>query len=1100
MRSPAEQQSVDFAALNSTLTTFLGGTRKAWMTLDQQNPLVYATNSPTTRRDLQTTRSAPRRSGPPFGPVAGPRVSTEAAHQHALQWNWRRPSLEQSPSSSSSPVLANMINQRKDSAGQPVSAAKGFADTVLPSPAPSDDVYPDISSNAVFVETEQEDPEARRLIDLAARCGGIDELQRRLFSADRSESFPLDGPTVTTGPNNAVVPQSEVLNAAQQEAPRKPSLELPRSRKKRARIQIPIGQPLRLAESNGQYVCRQGDSSSAVYGLQTPPNPSLKQYLPVLDNYATRCCNPSAKDSIELPRIRLLKDACNTEDYFYLILHQLYCLYSVQPEAVMQLPGFRQEHTQAFNALAQLLLRNNMLPDYSTKWFSTFPAPIHNLLLFSTLYKTAYNDAKNFLLKFMGFWHMIQARCKQRMYPPLVDELVNELHLESDVFQRVVFTAVLRGLWGSGSGHWFQRAEELFKQDQVNSVQRRYRINTANPPTVAEMQAANEKVARDYHTLRLQHLPETREPPSNPESNRIPINEQSVARVPTQQMSLPSPHEPGFVLHPRTTANRRARRRVSRDYLAASVPASNSYVPQHNLISVNNGPQPNQPPHVLTPSYGVNAPVAFTSYTNARARSLQMQHAQAGPVRTHRQQSSLYLNTPSPVSAIEHNIPFSGPSGDRSLCDSFQPGIDTLPPGASGFQGVVHQQDPAISSYRGSHATNSVSNTASLGEPFLIPPSNWAARSNPHPNPTSSALHQAHIRSPTLKSVDGDGATDISTKLYPYVAKLALTPQTMTAGSRNFFWSFQVPKVDFEKIPSDAPAPHGAPPIREVQSGSQMYRIRCVNLHSSKAHTNESDWAILPSVWPRHLFVEINGVHLNLRRKQHHGKDLPIDITPHVKEGLNKVIVSLVGPSKQDDHTQYALAVENIDVVDHRRALELAVPVPAHEITELIKASLTSKPGDDDDLTVVDDTITIDLIDPFSARIFDMPVRSLACRHRECFDHEIYLQTRLSKWPSMVDEWRCPMCGADARPQNLIVDCFLAEVREELTRQNWLDTKTIVIEEKGTWRPKAEVRSDGHGGESHLNSTQAPSAAAAPGGGVLLTPRRESMVIVLDDD
>jgi len=1108
MRSPAEQRPVDFASLNSTLTTFLGGKQKPWMTLEQQNPPISATNSPTKRRDLQTTRAAPPGSGTPSAAVTGHRVSNESTHQQSPQWNWRRPSLEQGPSNSTSPVLANTINQRKDSAGQPVSSTDGFADTVLPSPAPSDDVHPDVSSNAVDLEVEQEDPEARRLIDLAARCGGINELERRLFSADRSESLPLDQPTATNPSNAAVVPESEVFGAVQQEALRKRSLGLPRSQKKRARIQMPNGQPLRLAESNEGDVSRQGNSPSATSDPQMPPNPSLKQYLPILDSYVTRfCCNPSSKESIELPRIRLLKDACNTEDCFYLVLHQLYCLYSVEPQTVMQLPGFTQEHIQAFNVLAQLLLRNNMLPDYATKWFSTFPAPSQHLLLFSTLYQTAYDTARNFLWKLLRFWHTIQARCKQRMYPPLVDELVYELHLESGVFQRVAFTAVLRGLWGPDLGDWYLRAEEIFRQDQINSVRRRCRINTANPPTAAEMQAANEKLARDYQTLRIQHLREIRDRSSNPDTTRIPINERPIARVPTQRTSLPSPHEPGFVLPIAASDTSQVRPVARRTQSVASVPASNPHVPQDDLVLVNNGPQPTQPPYSLMPSYGVTAPVPFTSINNPRARTSQTQHTQARPVRTHRQQyAQLDLNRPSPFSAIEHNILSSGPSGPRSWCDSFQPSLETLPPGPSGLQGAVHHKAPAIPGHGSPSTTHSVSHIAPLGEPFLIspaslviPPVNMASRFNP--KPTSSALHQAHIRSPKLKAVGGHGPADSSTELYQYVAKLALTPQTITAESKNFVWYFQVPEVDFQKIPSETPGYHGAPPTREVHhSGSQMYRIRCANPHSSNAHTNESDWAILESVWPRYLFIEINGVHLDLRRKQHHGKDLPIDITPHVKEGVNEVLVSLIGPSKQDDGAQYALAVEIIHVVDHKRALDLAVPVPAHEITNPIKASLTTKPGNDDDLTVVNNTITIDLIDPFSARIFDMPVRGLACRHRECFDHEIYLQTRNSKWPSMVDEWRCPMCGADARPQNLILDCFLVEVREELTRQKRYDTKTIVIEEDGTWRPKAETRNDRHGGEKHPDSIQASAAAAAPGGGVLLTTRKESVVIELDDD
>lgn len=1011
--------------------------------------------------------------------------------------------MEQGPSNSTSPVLANMINQRKDTSGQPASATNGSADTVLPSPAPSDDVHPDLSNNSVDLESEQEDPEARRLIDLAARCGGIDELERRLFSTDRSESLPLDPPPSRNDSNPAVVPGSEVFSATPQEPPRKLSLGRPRSRNKRARIQAPNGHPLGLAESNERDLFRHGTLSSATYEIQTPPNPSLKQYVPILDNYVTTIgCTPGSEGSIELPRIRLLKDACNAEDCFYLVLHQLYCLSSVEPQLLLQLPGFTVEHLPAFNTLAQLLLPNTMLPDYATKWFSTFPAPIQNLLLFSTLYQTAYNNARNFLLNLLRYWHIIQARCKQRMYPPLVDELVYELRLESGVFQRVAFTAVLRGLWGPDQHHRYQREEELFRQDQGSNVRRRGRISPANPLTAAEMQAANEKLARDYQLLRIQHLREVQDRSSNPQTIQMPVNERSTARVPTHRASLPSSREPGFVLPVAATNDSQVRPEPRRTQSVASVPSPNSQPSQYNLVLANNRSHLPQPPRVLAPSYGVAAPVAFGPATNPRERipQPQPQRQRPRPLGTHQQQAARPdFNRPPPISTIEHSIPMSGPRISRPECTPFRPGLETLPPGAFGAHGPIHHQDSAMPGCPSSYTTYGVSRTPLLGEQQLIPSANQVPRFSSRPNPTSSAMHQAHLRSPTLKPVDGHGTGDISTNLYQYVAKLALTPQPIIAGSRNIVWSFQISEVEFEKVPSDTPSPYGALPTREVHQGSQMYRIRCAKLPFPEAHKNEMDWAVAESFWPSYLFIEINGVRLGLRRKQHHGKDLPIDITPHVKKGVNEVLAGLIGPLRQNDGAQYALAVETIDVVDHKHALDAAVPVPANEILDPIKASLISKPGDDD-LKVVDNTITINLIDPFSARIFDVPVRGLACRHRECFDHVNYLQTRQAGWRSMVDEWRCPICRADARPQNLVLDCFLAEVRQELARKKQLDTNAIIIEEVGTWRHKAQTRNDMQGGESCLDSTQASSAAVAPSGGVLPTPQRESVVIELDDD
>lgn len=79
--------------------------------------------------------------------------------------------------------------------------------------------------------------------------------------------------------------------------------------------------------------------------------------------------------------------------------------------------------------------------------------------------------------------------------------------------------------------------------------------------------------------------------------------------------------------------------------------------------------------------------------------------------------------------------------------------------------------------------------------------------------------------------------------------------------------------------------------------------------------------------------------------------------------------------------------------------------------------------------------------------------------HIDCFDLETFLQTRRRKGNvSVADQWRCPICNADARPPQLIVDGFLEEVRATLEKQGALQTRAIVVQQDGSWKPKAEVR------------------------------------------
>jgi predicted phosphoribosyltransferase len=59
----------------------------------------------------------------------------------------------------------------------------------------------------------------------------------------------------------------------------------------------------------------------------------------------------------------------------------------------------------------------------------------------------------------------------------------------------------------------------------------------------------------------------------------------------------------------------------------------------------------------------------------------------------------------------------------------------------------------------------------------------------------------------------------------------------------------------------------------------------------------------------------------------------------------------------------------------------------------------------------------------------------------------------------MIDVWKCPLCGSDARPYSLQIDDFLASVRSTLAEQDNLDVKAILISADGSWRPKEVPRS-----------------------------------------
>ncbi|KFX86532.1 hypothetical protein V490_09041, partial [Pseudogymnoascus sp. VKM F-3557] len=194
---------------------------------------------------------------------------------------------------------------------------------------------------------------------------------------------------------------------------------------------------------------------------------------------------------------------------------------------------------------------------------------------------------------------------------------------------------------------------------------------------------------------------------------------------------------------------------------------------------------------------------------------------------------------------------------------------------------------------------------------------------------------------------------------------------------------------------------------------------------------------------------------LDIRRKNHDGKDRPMDVTYHVydcgpkKENLLRIFVPR--PAKTANDILHSIAIEVVEVFRHQQIIEMCLNeqhVTAKDMIADIRAKLsTSKVDEDDDVALVSANVTIDLADPFTSRIFATPVRGVRCRHRECFDLETFLVSRSSKPQEvacMPDVWKCPLCGGDASPRSLRVDGFLVAVRESLERRGELGVKAIL--------------------------------------------------------
>lgn len=297
----------------------------------------------------------------------------------------------------------------------------------------------------------------------------------------------------------------------------------------------------------------------------------------------------------------------------------------------------------------------------------------------------------------------------------------------------------------------------------------------------------------------------------------------------------------------------------------------------------------------------------------------------------------------------------------------------------------------------------------------------------------------------------------------------------------------------------------GEPPTRSmIGLGCLVYRLRCIEVRSSvgkSALANDSEWSMKESIWPKNIFIEVNGMRVEIRRKERWGKDLPADITNFIRAGSNTLTIVRLGDGAEE--STFVAGIELSECctgvgIKSQIFKERYLP-PAQSRAEIMRRLSTHT--DDNDIIVSTNTVTIDVQCPFSFKLIGTPVRGRACRHLECFDFDNYMGSRHREQPALPprdDAYKCPHCGDRARPEHLIVDGFLHDVLRTMRElpMTYEDVKSIIVDENGAWKAKREKEKDSE--ERRKDSvTRAMYELAVPTVGKL---EKDIEVICIDDD
>jgi hypothetical protein len=348
----------------------------------------------------------------------------------------------------------------------------------------------------------------------------------------------------------------------------------------------------------------------------------------------------------------------------------------------------------------------------------------------------------------------------------------------------------------------------------------------------------------------------------------------------------------------------------------------------------------------------------------------------------------------------------------------------------------------------------------------LLPPEGTIIAQNQWPYEPSDkkailmALHQAHLSSP--KRVTKSGTPE---RFYQAIKSLVTGPVLVPAKNVLQTIHFDIPEPQFSLASRASRAAGELRPVVVHFNGSLRWRLRACKANPRDHTPSEQQWATSGTDWPPNIFIMCNGTPLEIRRETHNGKDQPIELTELVVSGRNTVDISLPPISNG-----CFIAVEMLETLSHSETVKLVWNsglIPEEQTLQTIRKRLTP-PADDDGIIIEEPDLSIDLADPFTAVIFEVPARGVDCTHMECFDLETWLNTRPSKpaeasspdkWkePSYPDKWKCPICGKDARPYSLRIDGFLLKVRAQLEQENKLQSKSMHVKPDGTWTPVVEV-------------------------------------------
>ncbi|KAG8420800.1 hypothetical protein J3458_002727 [Metarhizium acridum] len=744
---------------------------------------------------------------------------------------------------------------------------------------------------------------------------------------------------------------------------------------------------------------------------------------------------------LEAWRCSALLDACQFNDVFFLALHQFYCLWSINPGFLCSiLPSSSHGHLgPSFGLLTTVLKPNTDIRQHHLSWFAYYPYSLVPPAQTYPSFRETSIQVVRFLVSFALNWSKWLTSVRNRRYPIMVQELKECFNCSSLGVQILLFTYSWR-LLGAGNKLIAEEFGNVFQADRENEKQ-------------AEMHPGSPRVHETRKNIRQSYITITNHMISQ---SNITMAAARFTAAQTESSSVASVNQSynPTVLSP-----------VTSTAFAASLSPHDTSSPGTQFVQ---GQSPNvpwqsqfSPPNVIPQTRAV---------------------ASAAPVGQHPREAGL--------------VPGQTPiSGQQRLVQS--PRIKTTSRHLSHPGSLVGRPTSQIVKNRSfslerpsqkklvanTHAVMARGRSATPRGRLSTAPLREAdyPRSQYDWTSVQSGLHLARSRSPQRVSAEGPG-----TRYYQYLDRFAVKPTVLFRqnGAIQTF-DFAVTSTEFAERSQLLRAEEAK--VHQYRQGALRYRLRLSGQLPENKTTCIADWASSPCVWPLEVYIKFNDEAVFPLRPQHFHQNLPIELTDMIRQGFNTVKISLPENTENYKETSvYHLAVEVIKTMDHESTFAMVMELEAFSVEQTEKEiERRLRPDDSDDVIVQDDSLCISLTDPFSASMVKSPVRGLRCKHIECFDLEIWLQTRRGKpsqsktEPALADGWKCPLCGEYAGPLGLRIDAYFVRLRKALIDAGKGQTKSIRVTQDGNWTAIEEPKDDDDG-ENDGSTQKSPQKRAEP--------------------